>query len=413
MPSSINDTCAADDSAALSNWLNSLPPGTTAELPPHGCLLIDGTLNITGTSGLFIQGNQASLEQESAPPVGGPIVELTSDTNLTVVSLNIVGAYDRTAAPVNEGNYGIVMKADDGVSLVGVNVSDVQGDGLYLSPPYDLDTVALNQRVSLLWDTFSDIGYHGLTVESVNGLTINQTAWTNLGTDAMDFEVDDYPSGAPNPGSNIATFFAQDNILIENSTWTNFGADWLASLQGQVKGCDPTPSNPINGCASVQEQHVTLTGNTVNADSPLVQISGASFTAVPATYYNLGLTITNNKFGSGYAAKPVYGGSIGNPNKPVGFAMAIYNVAGLVMTGNTFDVYDGTCDPPSSFSYFCETPYVSAADLAGVIYSTVEHNDFSGAYDILWPVDATAGNAFTECGNTYGVNGAQVDKACP
>ena len=46
---------------------------------------------------------------------------------------------------------------------------------------------ALSKNVSVTNSTFKNIGYHGLSVESVDGLTVNHTTWDNLGTDAMDF----------------------------------------------------------------------------------------------------------------------------------------------------------------------------------------------------------------------------------
>ena len=76
--------------------------------------------------------------------------------------------------------------------------------------------------------------------------------------------------------------------------WSNFGADWLASLQGQVPG--------------VQRQNVTLTGNTVMSGGPLHSDHGHGVHGHDPAVPNVGLTITDNTMTG--ASLPIYGGSI-------------------------------------------------------------------------------------------------------
>jgi hypothetical protein len=105
----------------------------------------------------------------------------------------------------------------------------------------------------------------------------------------MDFEYDIYSTSLDPDGTS--SWAAQDNITIENGTWTNWGADWFASDQGQTPG--------------VQEQNVTLTGNTLNSEGPLFEIVGTPPSITTAPYTNNYLIITDNAFASGYYAKGV------------------------------------------------------------------------------------------------------------
>jgi hypothetical protein len=52
-------------------------------------------------------------------------------------------------------------------------------------------------------------------------------------------------------------------------------------------------------------------------------------------------------------------------------------------------------------------------DLDVITYSTIAHNDFSGALGVVMaqPYD-TWNYMLTECGNRYGDGGVSVDKSC-
>ena len=142
---------------------------------------------------------------------------------------------------------------------------------------------------------------------------VNNDTFTNINEDAMVLEYDDYST--PFNADGTPYWAAQDNISILNSTWNDWnGSDWFVSDQGQTPG--------------VQQQHVTISGNTLNGNGPLFEIVGTptyitdpttdkTWHAVPEHL----LTITNNTMGpGGYVATPYRGGTT--------TAMSIYSVAG-------------------------------------------------------------------------------------
>ena len=221
-----------------------MPANSTVAFPENGCFTINDTLLLQGTTGLTIEGNGSTLKQTASRTNTAPLVDLWHDANLTIEHLNIEGAYNGSnGGEREEGDYGIEFEADSGVTLTNDAVSNIQGDFLYLSPPYEVTTDdALSTGITITNSTFTNAGYHGLTVESVgcptlapcNGLTISNDTFRNVGTDAMDFEYDDYST--PFNADGTPFWAAQDDVTIENNTWVNWRNDWFASVQGQTPG---------------------------------------------------------------------------------------------------------------------------------------------------------------------------------
>ena len=88
---------------------------------------------------------------------------------------------------------------------------------------------------------------------------------------------------------------AQDDVTIEDNVWSNWGNDWFASVQGQTPG--------------VQEQHLTITGNTLDGNGPLFEVVGTNRASTTEPYTNDYWTITDNASGPGYYVAPYRGGT--------------------------------------------------------------------------------------------------------
>jgi hypothetical protein len=386
-----DSTCGTntDSTSTLQTWINSQPANTTLTMPTGACWNVDGTVTIRSATGLTINANGSTLVQATAPTNSNPILQLWLDTNLAIEDLNIRGALNQAGSNgggSDEGDYGIQMEADNGVFLSGISMNEIQGDFVYLSPPYDVDNTsdALNKNIWITGSTFKNGGYHGLTIESVDGFVVDNDTFTNINEDAVDLEYDEYST--PFNADGTPYWAAQDGIFILNSTWTNWnGSDWFVSDQGQAPG--------------VQQQHVTVTGNTLNDSAPLFEIVGSPTYITSAPYLNIYLTITNNKMGPGDIAKAYRGGSTST--------MSIYSVAGLDMENNSF--------PLCSTSAACgATTSQYVMDLYNGTFDTIRNNNFSGALGIREPQSYNQQNTYVgECGNTYGANGTQTDTPCP
>jgi hypothetical protein len=399
VPASIASGCKSGDSTtALDQFLASVPADATVVFPRAGCFIINGTLLLQGTRGLTIDGNGSRLEQTESPVTEAPIVELWDDTNLTIEGLRVTGAYNGSnGGGGSECDYGIEFEADSGVTLTNDAVKDVQGDFLYLSPPYDVPTSdALSTGITITNSTFVNAGYHGLTVESVgcptlspcNGLTVSHDTFEGMGVDAMDFEYDDYstplnPDGTP-------YWAAQDWVTVEDNIWKNWSDDWFASVQGQTPG--------------VQEQHLTITRNLLLSSSPLFEVVGTDPRTTTALFLDAYWTITNNRFVAGYYGMPYRGGD--------SVVSQLYDIAQLDFADNSFPLCNGMYEarqPPST----CTTPDEYEMDLNVVTGGQITGNNFGGAEGVVQPQPYDQNiTAMTECGNGTGVAGAQVDAMC-
>lgn len=384
-PASIPDDCSSDAAPALVSWFSSLPQGSTSRpivvtFPARACYVVNETLLLQDTTGLTINGNGSTFEETVSPTNAAPIVDLWQDTNLTVENMTIDGNYDGN--DVNEGDYGFVFEGDSGVSLRDLQVNNIQGDFLYLSPPYDItnSTDALNTSILVTDSTFTNAGYHGVTVQSVDGLTISHDTFNGIGVDAMDFEYDDYstpfnPDGTP-------YWAAQDNVTISDNTWENWnGSDWFASVQGQDPG--------------VQEQHLTISDNYLESSGPLFEVVGTDPRTTTAPYTDADWTITGNRFAPGYYGEPYRGG--------VSQASQFYNVADLTFNNNTFPLCAGTYESPQPFST-CSAPDYFEMDLNVITGGTIEGNDFSGAEGIVQPQPYNQlVTEVAQCSNSWGL----------
>ena len=379
---------SGDNTAALENFLASVPANSTVVFPRAGCFIINGTLLLQNKTGLTIDGNGSSLEQTVSPATDAPIVDLWDDTNLTIEGLKITGAYDGTnGGEGSEGDYGIRFEADSGVTLKNDTVSNIQGDFLYLSPPYDvLTSDALSTGIIITNSTFTNAGYHGLTVESVgcptlspcNGLTVSHDSFRGMGVDAMDFEYDDYstpfnPDGTP-------YWAAQDWITIDNNIWKNWSNDWFASVQGQTPG--------------VQEQHLTITNNLLLSSSPLFEVVGTDPRTTTQPFQDAYWRITNNAFASGYYGEPYRGGD--------STASQLYNITQLVFANNTFPLCSGKYEDRQPAST-CTTPDEYEIDLNVITGGAIVGNNFAGSEGVVQPQPYDQNiTAVMRCGNEVG-----------
>ena len=106
------------------------------------------------------------------------------------------------------GYMGIKMEADTDTDLTGIDLRDVQGNGLDLDPPLGLGTGALSVNTSLTDSVFRDIGYVALVGESFDGWLVRAIEFVNTALDAIDLEYDTLFNGRPsrtNPSTRPRT----------------------------------------------------------------------------------------------------------------------------------------------------------------------------------------------------------------
>lgn len=396
VPGTIASDCSVDNTSDLQSFLTTLPANSVVNFPSGGCYLIQSRLNLTGINGLTINGNGSTLKRTDTTEIQSkkllPIIFIANDNNISINGLNLDGSYDGSnyGGVGYEDHYGLLLECSNNVSLTNLSVKNIQGDFLNLQAPFSTycstTGKAINNNVNVTNSTFTNAGYHGIVFEAINGTNISNNTFDGMGVDAIDAEYDVYSTIITN---GRVTTAAEDNINVSNNTWANFKDIWFASIQGQSPG--------------VQEQNVTLTGNTIQTGSGLIQILGTDQTKTTSDYWNNGLTITNNTIVNGQTAKAVNGGSIATPYADS--IMKIKNVSNVKLSDNTFPVYDGTV------GYYYNHPYLAALQAISINGLTLSNNSFSGALGILHP-NSASNNVANQCGNKFGVGGGSVDYSC-
>jgi len=386
-PASIPDDCSADATAGLNQFFASAPAGSTITLPANACYLVSNgptTLKLNQLTGLTIAGNGATFEQQSYENgvCGGntvqPVLQLTSDTDLTFSDLNIVGPAN-CGGSTNEGDYGIQLgQATPGntdITFDGVNVTGVDGDGLAVYP--QLGTCCgINTNITFENGYMSYIGYHVITPEGVNGLYVLNNQFADDGN-FMDMEVDANGSG----NASTPTGAAQWNVTVDGNTFSAGAGLKVDSLQGS---CTP-------------QTNVTISHNTVQADgSGFWVLLGGSESSSCGRDTNLKIEDNNSLAPT---SSPCGGSIVSGPNCSM---IEVADYANVTITGNRFTAFDGTS------TYFANTIYVPCITLQGVDTATIERNVCADAWDIwdtwYWQFQATdypTTSGVTSCGNVY------------
>jgi hypothetical protein len=387
-PASIVDDCSADVTTALNAFFASVPASSTVDLPASACYLVSNgptTLTLNQLSGLIINGNGATFEQQTyAGGVCGndvvqPVLQLTSDTNLTFNDLVILGPGTCGGAQ-SEGDYGIELgqatPGNSNITFDRVHVWRVDGDGLAVLP--QLGTCCgINTNITFENGSMFAVGYHVITPEGVNGMNILHNQFAHDGN-FMDMEVD---AAGPGNGS-VPTGAGQWNLNIWGNTFSAGAKLDVDSLQG----------------ACIPQANITIVGNVVRANGGGINmLLGGSGSAWCGRDPNL--TIANNV--SLAPARSPCGGSIVTP--PGCSMIEIADYSNVTITGNFFMAADGTP------TYFPNTIYIPCITLQGVETASIEGNFCANAWDVWdttnWQFQATdfSTSGVTACGNLYGL----------
>jgi hypothetical protein len=223
VPPSVTADCSKDVTAQLDSLLASVPANATIQLGAKACYLVSQSpsnlLVPIFANGVTIDGNGATLHQNTY--VGGnqqqPVLTLGGTTGLKVNNLNIVGP-SSTGGSNAEGDIGVLMWQDSGATLSGVQIGNVEGDGLDLLAKHGNDPGVSTNVVVTGKSAIGPVGYHAIVPEYVKGLTFEDSA---IGNGNIDAEVDfncqtTWPSGCgtlANPSVGVVNMTIQNDIF--------------------------------------------------------------------------------------------------------------------------------------------------------------------------------------------------------
>lgn len=331
VPASIPDNCSADATTALDTLFARLPTDATVVFPDHGCYLVSNTarsqLLLADTTGVTVEGNGSTLEQRTyAGGVCGtnavqPVLQVEANTDLNVDNLVVDGPAN-CGGDTNEGDYGIMVGSwpvgNTGVTFTGVTIENTDGDGLAVYPQLATDQ-GVNTDITFQHGTLDNIGYHGVTLEGVDGFNFTGNTVEHVGN-FMDLEVDNGgncgqtrstcvgPTGAP-------VGYGEVDVNIIGNTFEHGDAS-IESTQACV---------PVKDWTISHNTYISAAANYV-LNAPCEGLVG----------FDTGLTISDNSSDAGSAASPWYGGGVKTPRSAAQIITGWTNVS---VTGNVF-TYD-------------------------------------------------------------------------
>jgi hypothetical protein len=151
-PASIDASGQTDVTAALNQFLASVPESSVVTLPVGARYRAEGVVRLIGKTNLTIEGNGALIFAETdgsdvTPPEDlGHLwprarshVEITSSRNIVIRNLMVRGANPNAGSEKGayvsafEGQHGFDVRAVDGLLLDRVTVTDTYGDLLYIA----------------------------------------------------------------------------------------------------------------------------------------------------------------------------------------------------------------------------------------------------------------------------------------
>lgn len=372
VPASIPSDCSADATAGLNAWLPTVPANATVDLAAGACYLVSNSnsslLNIAHTTGLTVNGNGATFEQKTYDATGdpkSPVVTLANNSGLSISNVTLKGP-GTSGGSSSEGDAGVLMYQNTGVTLSGMTISGLQGDGIDLYQHGN--DPGVNTNIVVESSTITP-GYHALVPEAVKGFTFGpKNTVTNGDIDAeVDFSCQANPADCgtvANPSVGIV-----DMTIIGNSFPSG-----LQLLDGA--SCIPVANWKV-------ENNDTGTGGLKAGFNTTYSLS---LSALQACGQYDGLTITGNT-SSATTLKPIAGS--GSPD------ILVQGWKNVTIANNQLVLDPSQGAPPIGAPW---------AELWGDSGVNIANNGLAGYYNVLgggapagWPANTNV----TVCGNVH------------
>jgi len=195
-PSSIKANCSVAVDAKLNAWLQSVPDNSTIRFGAGRCYGQDGTIALTGRTGLVIDGQGAEFRALTPGASHRANWLFTGGANLTVQNVTVTGsdaqgAYD----PSVEWQHGFSVDGVQGMTLTNVQAHATWGDGIDLgnsaSTPACGDDESSTRNVVIDGATLERNGRQGLAVVDAENVTLRNSTIGPVAWWSVDLETDD------------------------------------------------------------------------------------------------------------------------------------------------------------------------------------------------------------------------------
>jgi hypothetical protein len=268
-------SCAEPVEDEIMAWLATVPDGNTARFAPGGCYGHDGTITLTGRSGLVIDGQGAEFRALTLGGTHRANWRFVGGTNLTVQNLAVRGSNPAGGYTAGfEWQHGFSVEGVQGMTLTNVQARETWGDGVYLDhstpSPACGDDASSTRNVSITGATLERIGRQGVAVVDAENVTVRDSAIGPVALANVDLETDDDCALARHIAITRNQFGAHTWGVVDS---VGFGAH---PQVGDVTVTDNTESAAAPGCFApirilspvvpagqppVYRQDYTFTGN--------------------------------------------------------------------------------------------------------------------------------------------------------
>jgi hypothetical protein len=196
VPAKIKSNCSTPVEGKVMDWLRTVPNGSTAQFGAGRCYAQDGTITLTGRSGLVIDGQGAEFRAVTRGTSHRANWRFVGGANLTVQNMavrgsNPQGAYD----PAIEWQHGYSIEGVQGMALTNVQARDTWGDGVYLAhsthtPACGNDTSSA-RNVVISGATLERNGRQGVAIVDAEHVTLQDSTIGPVAWWSVDIETDD------------------------------------------------------------------------------------------------------------------------------------------------------------------------------------------------------------------------------
>jgi hypothetical protein len=274
VPKKIPDDCSVAVEAKIMAWLATVPDGSTVQFGAGRCYGQDGTITLTGRSGLVIDGQGS--EFRALTPGGSHRANwrLVNGGNLTLRNMAVRGS-NPNGEYVHEveWQHGYAVEGVQGINLSNVQARETWGDGVFLwhgaSSPACGDDASSARNVGITGALIERAGRQGVAIVDAENVTVQDSTIGPVAWWGVDIETDD--------NCEIAR-----HINIFRNT---FGATRYGAIGSVGFGGDP------------QVGDVTVTDNTQTVEAGLPGECWAPVWILsPEAMYRTGYVFRGNRF---------------------------------------------------------------------------------------------------------------------
>jgi hypothetical protein len=196
VPNKIKSDCSAAVDAQISAWLATVPNNSTVQFGSGRCYGQDGTITLSGRTGLVIDGQGS--EFRTLTPGGSHRANwrFTAGANLTVQNMAVRGSNPNgDYVHEIEWQHGYSVEGVQGMTLSNVQARDTWGDGILLyhgaSSPACGDDASSARNVVITQATLERNGRQGVAVVDAEQVTLQDSVIGPVAWWGVDIETDD------------------------------------------------------------------------------------------------------------------------------------------------------------------------------------------------------------------------------